>query len=311
MRPKDIKECVQIIADHPVIGPRYGETLPQLGAAWSHLLGQEAFTGIVFEEINGSRVRKVAVGTRLFVSDAFVAEMKTAPHFWVAPELVRRIVAGKSPALTNAQVRAANRDGGLNLLVLEGAMRTADMGRPEIMNILFGVFVEYHRGFLLKELITQGTSTDMMKAQLQSGGYLVDHQGRYVPGKNKLLDELLRAPHFIGVSRELALQDFGSWMSSMFVYHAPRFGFRPSEQRLLLAALSGGTDEELSDELAISMSAVKKNWRQIYERVAPHDSTLVPSHYDEDRNSERGKTKKQRLLAYLREHMEELRPTQI
>ena len=112
----------------------------------------------------------------------------------------------------------------------------------------------------------------------------------------------------VGVTRELALRQYGSWISSLFMHRPPRFGFRPSEQRLLLAALRGGTDEEVSNELGVSRSAVKKCWGLIYARVARHDPELVPNPDPEAVNSERGKAKKQRLLAYLRDHMEELRP---
>jgi len=80
---------------------------------------------------------------------------------------------------------------------------------------------------------------------------------------------------------------------------AIRFSLRPSyrrfwtarceaeRQRLLVAALRGLTDDELSDDLMVSHSAVKNAWRSIYAR---------------------GKQKRQRLLAYLRERPEELRP---
>jgi len=37
----------------------------------------------------------------------------------------------------------------------------------------------------------------------------------------------------------------GTWIGSLFVYPSPQFGFRPSEQRLMLAALQSGTDEIL------------------------------------------------------------------
>jgi|NGEPerStandDraft_6_1074524.scaffolds.fasta_scaffold02472_2 hypothetical protein len=89
------------------------------------------------------------------------------------------------------------------------------------------------------------------------------------------------------------------------------FGFRPSEQRLLLTALEGGTDEQNAEKLGISVSAVKKSLRLVYERVAACDANLIPDQrWQEQRedNLERGKTKKQQLLAHLREHMEELRP---
>jgi hypothetical protein len=94
----------------------------------------------------------------------------------------------------------------------------------------------------------------------------------------------------------------------MFIYHPPKFGFRPSEQRLLFAALRGETDEQLADELVISLSAVKKAWLLIYDLVSACDAELVRDAHLPGEDSQRGRTKKQRLLAYLREHMEELRP---
>jgi len=56
---------------------------------------------------------------------------------------------------------------------------------------------------------------------------------------------------------------------------------------------------------------VKKVWGSIYERVSAHSHGLIPDKVPEELNSERGKEKKQRLLAYLREHPEELRPAVI
>ena len=100
----------------------------------------------------------------------------------------------------------------------------------------------------------------------------------------------------------------GSWVGVLFLHEAPRFGFRPSEQRLLLTALSGGTDDELSDELGVSLSAVKKTWLLIYDRVSGHLPGFSSNRDAMEGRAERGSGKKQRLLNYLREHPEELRP---
>jgi hypothetical protein len=98
-------------------------------------------------------------------------------------------------------------------------------------------------------------------------------------------------------------------VGSLFLYAPPQFGFSRSGQRLLSSALEGGTDEEVSDKLGISIFAVKKTWPVIYDRVAACLPGLVPANSQTDVwTQNRGKQKKQRLLSYLREHPEELRP---
>ena len=77
-------------------------------------------------------------------------------------------------------------------------------------------------------------------------------------------------PRNVGMTRELALTHGASWVGTLFLYAPPRIGLSRSEQRLLLSAFTqGGTDEELSANLAISVFAVKKAWRSIYDRVGP------------------------------------------
>jgi hypothetical protein len=57
-----------------------------------------------------------------------------------------------------------------------------------------------------------------------------------------------------------------------------------------------------------SSSSSAKAWRTIYGRVTAKSPGLIPDQVPEELTSERGKEKKQLLLAYLREHSEELRP---
>jgi hypothetical protein len=72
--------------------------------------------------------------------------------------------------------------------------------------------------------------------------------------------------------------------------------------------LPGETDAELAEELGISISTVKNKWRSIYDRVAACLRELFPDCSDvEPQISDRGTEKQHRLLAYLREHPEELR----
>lgn len=309
MRSKDVRACVEIVAAHPLLGLQYESTIIDLPSVWLRLLGREAFRAVVFEDAEEYRVRRIGVGVSVFVSDEFLMELKTPPFFWIGPELTKRLLRGDSPLLSDKEVRHANANGGLNLVTWVGAFAAAYLPSVEVMAMMITAFVESHRGFRLKEITAHSMTLENLEGAIRSGGlFFSPDEGRYVESVNKPLHEVFAAPHLIGLTRELAMARVGTWISSLFVYQTPQFSFRPSEQRLLLAALQGGTDQELADVLGISLSAVKKTWRSIYDRVTDRSPGLIPDHVPEELTSERGKEKKQRLLAYLREHPEELRP---
>jgi hypothetical protein len=309
MRPPDVHECVEIVAASPVQAARYGAAIYDLETAWKQLLGREALRAVVLEETeNHSKPKKVGLGVSSFISDDFLHVMKTPPFVWVYPELLKRIANGDSPLLSDKQTREANADGGLNLFVWEGARRAEYEDRPEVLNGVLSAFLEQHRGFLLKELISHGNSIERVKAMLRTGGQFLNEDGKYVDQLQKPLNEVFELPHYIGSTREVALSRLGSWVGVLFLHEPARFGFRLSEQRLLLTALRGGTDQELSDELGISLSAVKKTWLSIYDRVSPELPGFSSNREHLEGTTERGKEKKQRLLNYLRDHPEELRP---
>jgi hypothetical protein len=310
MRPKDVAPCVEIVAQHPFVGPRYAGIVSELQSVWSSLLGREAFRAYVYEDMQDCPPRLVGVGCSAIISDQFLCEMKTPPFFWTGAELTRRIRSGRSPVLSDKQVREANSSGGLNVTIWEGAVRAVDMHRAEVSNSFLSTFIELHRGFLLKEVVGQASTPDVLAYALHAGYLFVSGvNGEYTETMDKPPHALIREPHLTGLTREMAPRRLGTWASTLFVYESPRFGFAPSQQRLLLAALLGGTDEDLAGELGISLSAIKKAWHSIYERVCAHGPEIVPATTPfEEGVAERGKMKKQRLLAYLRDHPEELRP---
>jgi hypothetical protein len=71
----------------------------------------------------------------------------------------------------------------------------------------------------------------------------------------------------------------------------------------------GETCEELAKSLSISPWTVKKRWHAIYDRVADVDRKLLPPPiaYGPHATS-RGPERRRRLLNYLRQHLEEVRP---
>jgi hypothetical protein len=309
MRPNDVGRCVEIVAANPILSARYGNAISQLGKTWLRLLGSDGFTAVVFEESQGRTVRLLGAGVSVFVSDGFLCELKTPPFFWVGPEIIQRTFRRESPVLSDQQVREANTRGGLNLLGWHGATSVEDGKRIEVLNLIFGSFIELHRGFLVKELIGQADSPEMVHAIANSGGCFFDPKFcRFVDSLPSSPEDIVSRPHVMGSTREMAFAK--PWLSgtSIFSYQPPVFTFRRSEQRLLAAALQGGTDEDLADELGISLSFVRRTWLSVYERIAAHRPGFFREGMNDDGKSRRGKEKKHRLLAYLGDHPEELRP---
>jgi hypothetical protein len=310
MQQEDVSKFVEHLAAHPVLGPRYGSLIEDLPSALSSALGRDSMAAVVFEEFQGSTIRFIGAGIAVLVSDNFLGEVKTTPSFWIGPELVKRIRRGKSPLLSDTEVRDANSTEGLNLVVWQDSSYPEDMRRAEVGTVTMVAFEESYRGFRLREIIAQADCLEHLLIMRNAGGLYFDRaKGRYGNFPEVGAEDFSDQPRNVGMPRDLALTHGASWVGSLFLYAPPQIGFSRAEQRLLAAALAGGTDGELSDKLGISLFAVKKTWRMIYDRVADCLPELVPGNLRGDVETQgRGKQKKQRLLDYIREHPEELRP---
>jgi DNA-binding CsgD family transcriptional regulator len=311
MHPGDVANCADIIAAHPVIGPRYGKEIANLRSAWLRLLEGQANGTVIIEEVDKSSATICFVGVSVFVGDGFVREIKSPPLRWVGPELTRRIMRGDSPVLTDRQLRVANSCGGMNLVVWEGCIRPEFQQHPEIHRRIIDLFLEIHRGYLWKEAIaSQMESVERLRWTLDSGGLLWNAaEGHYSESLEGHPLKIVWEPHIIGVTQEIERARPGTWIGALFDYRPPRIGLSLSEQRMLLSALNGRTDEDLSDHLGLSHSTVKNTWSSIYNRAVSRLPEIFPDSSPANAGTfERGKEKRRRLLAYLREHPEELRP---
>jgi hypothetical protein len=314
MQPEDIPECVQLLMSHPVIGPRYEPVIEHLPEVWLRLLGSDATGSALFYADDGPRPPICCLGFTVIVRDDFIRELKTPPHFWTGPEMIRRIVRGESPFLTSKEIREANSRDGLNLVCWDNWVRPGYEVHGDLNRSMMSVFIETHRGYLWKELISsQIHSPEQLGYVFKTGGYFWDpFAGAYTSTLTKTPGEILASPHVLGMTRELDAERgtwSGSWVGNLFDYHPPNLGLSRGEQRMLSIALPGATDETLAERMNISLSAVKKVWISIYRRVEESLPELVPdSDQMEFPVSVRGREKRRSVLAYLREHPEELRP---
>jgi hypothetical protein len=240
-----------MLAEDPVVGPRYGRAIAHLASAWLRLLDWRAFRSVVFEDLGGPRPRLIGVGISAFVTDDYAHAIKRPPLLWVGPDLVRRVMAGAPPLLTDRQMQVANTSTGLRNYVWHGCTRIEVRTRPEVHNCVITAFVEQHRGYFLSELLAQGEGEQQVEMILNTGTLLWSGTaGGYVVAPADSRKRLLSEPHILGLTRELA------------------------------------------EDLGISLSAVKKAWRTIYQRIAGSQPALIPDELTDQRGGEARKGEK-------------------
>lgn len=127
--------------------------------------------------------------------------------------------------------------------------------------------------------------------------------------KSGLVQELGTFPEWnrvfnVMTSRE-AVGQYGSVAAPLFAYRTPVLGLSNAERELLVAAAEGAIDADIATALGVTLSAVKARWRSIFARFAKIAAELVPAAGHRDI---RGEQKRHGVLAYVRQHPEELRP---
>jgi hypothetical protein len=132
--------------------------------------------------------------------------LKTWPHFWIVPELVDRIIRGKSAILSDKELREANSSGGLNVATWQCGVSPEDVARGDVGNTIMAAFVKLISGFRIKEQVLQGESVEQMAAALAVGSFLWSAtNGCYENFDAVPSEKLLKEHHVLGMSRDLAL----------------------------------------------------------------------------------------------------------
>ncbi len=309
MKRSDIDRCVDVFEKQPDFETTYGGQKEALRQTLKRIVGLEGFLAFLFEVILEEEVQLLGVGGIAFLNSEFVDRAKQSPYPWIGPTLMQQLLAGETPLLSDSEVRRENTVGGLTVYAWPFGFAPNTI-TPEFMTFMMVSFIEELRGYNLKEFLGQAPDGEALRAMLRAGGELFTPEGTFVDlpegEEGRLLD-----PHLVVITRKRAFEHVGNWASALFLFRSPVIGFSRSEQHLLEDALRGSTDEDVATERGISISAVKKKWRLIYDRVERSQLRILPSDADVPENGDRGKGKKHRLLAYLREHHEELRPISV
>jgi len=289
-------------AGDEIVGPERAR------AAWCRLLSMRAFGGAVVEtepRVDGRRL--VGVGAAAFVNQAFADREVAEPQ----PGLNARIISsleGRQPAvLSDRQLQAGNTQGGLDLVILcaSAEQSVASDSVAKIESLMAAAFFRIFAGWRFRRLIREGAGLRAL-AHIESQRIFgsrdnFDNFHREHPVNAWSLDRAL----FV-CTKEHALAIPGSVASILFGYRQPMLGLSHHDQELLGAAVSGLTDDELTRALGLKLPAVKKRWTSVFNRMAAMKPDLLPEGLSNP--GVRGPQKRHRLLNYIREHPEELRP---
>lgn len=308
MEDKDWEESLRLLQDGYLVGYTE-EARDALPSFWRQLVRENIWNAMVVEDLSRPSDRIVMVGVTVFINDQFVQEAKEGGVPFVGARLVERVLQGQSPLLDAKAIRRANARGGLNVFLLNFASVSRRLSAQE--NLLLNArapegFMLLNVGYRIREILIEHFDEYAWHFMLASGFRLRNDYAAFFNSHGLSLPPPGQCPRLLGITREEALAQPGSYVSVMFQYTPPRLLFRPAEQQLLLQALRGKTDGEIAAALSLSRSTVKSHWRAIYDRVDEHAPGLLSPICSAEQK--RGAEKRRVLLNFLRHHLEELRP---
>jgi hypothetical protein len=278
-------------------------------AVWRQLFRSLAFNCAVVEAKPAiANQRIVGFSGSVFVSSQIVDEELIAPRPGLNARIIEKIESGGSVVLTEQELRAGNSQGGLDLIVLCSCWRR-DLLNPdqvsEVQMLLASSFLRDHAGYRLNRLLSEPLGEEEMKFVRAS------HAWQQVSdfGSADNSSNLHRSLWLVTKNHGLAV----SWsiLATLFHYREPLLHLHRPDQHLLLAALDGMTDQELSHQLGLHLGTIKKRWISLFDRVADAQPSLLPEVNGGNSSDRRGPQKRHRVLAYVREHPEELRPFEV
>jgi DNA-binding CsgD family transcriptional regulator len=185
---------------------------------------------------------------------------------------------------------------------------TSAEGR-RIMTTFFPFFLQAHRGYNINSMMVEaGLPYEPMAV---GAGYRLVH--RMCMGEREASIVLPRGASgeralFLVTQEEAEQLPPSSPISALFTYHPPKFRFTPAEQRLLARAIDGLTDDEIAAALDVSRDAVKQLWRSIYDHAMMVMPELIARGGTNEAAGARGQEKRRRIVSFVRDNAQELRP---
>src|SRR3954469_24403819 len=284
VEPRDFDTCRSLLNPGLGLSPRILQQLPTI---WRKLATFGTFA-IVEDPLKPYPRRIEGFGASVFVDDAFVDEFLGEERNYLDAALYERIERGSSPVLPPKRIAEANCGDGLNLVVLSFGLRDHDLSNSVTQRVLqmgSTAFYALHAGFRLKTILNEvfgAPAAEYMKA----GGFRLQTSTRPARSSNGATG----GPYLFVLQRAWVQPGAIDTLSSLFHPPSPQIGFSPSEQRVLVHALLNQSDAEIARRLGLSIDAVKKVWRRVYDRV----SRRLPYLVADERKSGPGRSSEKR-----------------
>lgn len=302
-RADDLAACRDIVARRQpgVVDPAL---LSQLDTVWAGLLAEERL--LFYVVVPDRHSPPVGFHMSAFVGEHIIDELRTAERAGIGSELLARHTAGERVFLDAHEIALHNSNGGLNLFVLHCVIHDDDLTSSRAHAIASASargFFFTHSGYRTRRFIEE-VFDDAFAGFLEAGG-----MGPWDEYRSPATVLQNATPRLYGLRAEQIAPGAGSPWGEIFHCPTSRFHFTPAEQRVLNQALLDASDEEIATELSISQSAVRQAWRGVFQRVSKVAPTLIGATAKNDSDTlVRGKEKRRKILAHLRQHPQELRP---
>ncbi len=243
-----------------------------------------------------------AFGASVFLRPGLIDEWFTQPRRGITERVYRALLAGESPILSGRELARANSGAGVDVCILHFCERPVDLFSPigqQLLAMGHAAFRDAHLGYHIRAIVHE-TFRPVHKALQLASGMTQIHEFS-APGTDDCTDA--RPSVQVGMTRRQSLAEpAGSPISLLFRSELPRFFFAASERRVLRAALSGRSDADIAEQLGVTRDAIKKTWRNVFARV--DHAANGDGHVAAQQTAHR----RRRLLEYVRQHPEELRP---
>jgi hypothetical protein len=233
----------------------------------------------------------------VFVSEVFADREIENPRPGLNSRIIAGVASGEPVVLSRAEIGAGNAGEGIDFVNMYGTWRDGITNADQLAEVhaLLGTsFIEHFAGYRFNRVLKEAIGPSRIALAHATGTYrLVAEFKKSDSALFVVTPESVRAAPY-------------SVAAKMYRYEPPVLRLRPAEQTLLAAALAGKTDAELSADLGLSIEAVKKRWMSIFERVDEFKPEIL--NQVEAYSDSRGPQKRHRVVAYIRNHPEELRP---